>query len=133
MNSLKAVIGPNPPGGMSRARGSGSMSSRPAFSHAATVRLGFLALTDAAPLIVALEHGHFARRGLKVELRREVGWATIRDKVIYGELDAAHALAPLLWAAQLGLGCGATDVCTGLVLNLHGNAITLSSRLRAAG
>jgi ABC-type nitrate/sulfonate/bicarbonate transport system substrate-binding protein len=100
---------------------------------AAFLRLGFIALTDAAPLIVALEHGHYARRGLRVELCREVGWATIRDKVTYGELDGAHALAPLLWAAQLGLGCGATDVCTGLVLNLHGNAITLSNRLRAAG
>jgi ABC-type nitrate/sulfonate/bicarbonate transport system substrate-binding protein len=100
---------------------------------ASTLRLGFIALTDAAPLIVALENGHFARRGLRVELCREVGWATIRDKVTYGELHAAQALAPLLWAAQLGLGCGATDVCTGLVLNLHGNAITLSHRLRAAG
>lgn len=109
------------------------MTSRSSLARAATLRVGFIALTDAAPLIVALEHGHFARHGLKVDLRREVGWATIRDKVIYGELDAAHALAPLLWAAQLGLGCGATDVCTGLVLSMHGNAITLSSRLRAEG
>ena len=109
------------------------MSSRPVTPSSATLRLGFIALTDAAPLIVALENGHFARRGLRVELRREVGWATIRDKVLYGELDAAHALAPLLWAAQLGLGCGPADVCTGLVLSLHGNAITLSTRLRDAG
>ena len=109
------------------------MSRRSPSPSSATLRVGFIALTDAAPLIVGVEHGYFARRGLKVELRREVGWATIRDKVLYGELDAAHALAPLLWAAQLGLGCGATDVCTGLVLNLHGNAITLSTKLRAAG
>src|SRR6188768_2739555 len=107
------------------------MSSRSATLSSGTLRLGFIALTDAAPLIVALENGHFARRGLRVELRREVGWATIRDKVLYGELDAA--LAPLLWAAQLGLGCGPADVCTGLVLSLHGNAITLSTRLRDAG
>jgi len=107
------------------------------FSSATTstrpLRLGFLALTDAAPLIVAQELGLFARRGLPVELNREVGWATIRDKVIYGELDAAHAPAPMLWAAQLGIGCAPADVCTGLVLNLHGNAITLSNRLRAQG
>ncbi len=100
---------------------------------ASRLRLGFIALTDAAPLLVAQAHGHFARHGLTVELRREVGWATIRDKVVYGELDGAHALAPMLWAAQLGLGCGATSVCTGLILNLHGNAITLSTRLWAAG
>lgn len=97
------------------------------------LRLGFIALTDAAPLIVAQVLGFFARRGLAVELRREVGWATIRDKVIYGELDGAHAPAPMLWAARLGLGCAPADVCTGFIFNLHGNAITLSCRLREAG
>jgi ABC-type nitrate/sulfonate/bicarbonate transport system substrate-binding protein len=102
-------------------------------SRASKLRLGFIALTDVAPLAVAQELGLFERQGLKVELHREVGWATIRDKVLYGELDAAHALAPMLWAAQLGLGCGAADVCTGFVFNLHGDAITLSSRLQAAG
>jgi ABC-type nitrate/sulfonate/bicarbonate transport system substrate-binding protein len=97
------------------------------------LRLGFLALTDAAPLVAAQELGLFARHGLNVRLCREVGWATIRDKVIYGELDAAPAPAAMLWAAQLGLGCAPADVCTGLVLNLHGNAITVSNRLWAAG
>ena len=97
------------------------------------LRIGFLALTDAAPLVVAQERGCFAKRGLRVELCREVGWATIRDKVTYGELDAAHAPAPMLWAAQLGLGCAPADVCTGFVFNLHGNAITLSTRLWKAG
>lgn len=97
------------------------------------LRLGFLALTDAAPLVAAQELGCFARHGLRVQLHREVGWATIRDKVAFGELDAAPAPAPMLWATQLGLGCAPVDVCTGLVLNLHGNAITLSERLWAAG
>lgn len=97
------------------------------------LRIGFVGLADAAPLLVAQEAGLLARRGLHVELRREVGWATIRDKVVYGELDAAHAPAPMLWAAQLGLGCGPADVCTGFVFNLHGNAITLSNRLWEAG
>jgi two-component system, oxyanion-binding sensor len=97
------------------------------------LRVGFLALTDAAPLIVARERGCFSRHGLEVELSREVGWATIRDKVIFGELDAAHAPAPMLWSTQLGLGCAPTEVCTGYVINLHGNAITLSTRLWEAG
>ncbi len=97
------------------------------------LRLGFLALTDAAPLVAAQELGLFAHHGLRVQLSREVGWATVRDKVIFGELDAAHALAPMLWAAQLGLGCAPTAVCTGLVLNLHGNALTLSNRLHTSG
>ena len=110
-----------------------AVSPTPFYRADRPLRVGFLALTDAAPLVVAQERGCFARRGLSVELCREVGWATIRDKVTYGELDAAHAPAPMLWAAQLGLGCAPADVCTGFVFNLHGNAITLSTRLWAAG
>ncbi|HTL68030.1 MAG TPA: CmpA/NrtA family ABC transporter substrate-binding protein [Lacunisphaera sp.] len=109
------------------------MSAPAVPTRARALRVGFIALTDAAPLVAAQELGLFAHHGLKVRLSREVGWATIRDKIIFGELDAAHALAPLLWAIQLGLDCAAADVCTGFVLNLHGNAITLSHRLRAAG
>lgn len=101
--------------------------------NARALRLGFVALTDAAPLVVAQELGHFRRRGLAVELGREVGWATIRDKIAYGELDAAHAPAPMLWSARLGLGCTPVDVCTAFVFNLHGNALTLSHRLWQAG
>lgn len=97
------------------------------------IHLGFIALSDAAPVIVAHEHGHFARRGLEVHLHREVGWATLRDKVIYGDLDAAHGLAGMLVATQLGLGCPPTDVLTACVLNEHGNAITLSRALWESG
>jgi ABC-type nitrate/sulfonate/bicarbonate transport system substrate-binding protein len=104
-------------------------TSRAASDSARALRVGFIALTDAAPLAVAEELGLFSRHGLRVELSREIGWATIRDKIIYGELDAVHALAPLLWSAQLGLGCAPCDVVTALVLNLHGNALTLSNRL----
>ncbi|MDB6151026.1 MAG: Nitrate transporter, ATP-binding protein NtrC [Chthoniobacter sp.] len=78
---------------------------------------------------MALELALFARFGLEVELNREVGWATIRDKIIYGELDAAHAPAGTAIAATLGLGCIPTPCVTGLVLNLHGNAVTLSEQL----
>src|SRR3954471_10715194 len=101
--------------------------------HHRPLRIGFLALTDAAPFVAAQELGFFARYQLEVQLRREIGWATIREKIIYGELDAAHAPAPMLWSAQLGLGCPPCDVLTALVLNLHGNAITLSRALWMAG
>ena len=103
-----------------------SSTSRP-------LRVGFLALTDAAPFAVAAERGLFTKHGLCVRLSREVGWATIRDKIIYGELDAAQAPAPMLWSTSLGLNSAACPVTTGLVLNLHGNAITLSERLWAEG
>lgn len=98
-----------------------------------SLRVGFVALSDAAPFAAARELGLFAARGLTVDLRREVGWASVRDKVIYGELEAAQAPAPMLWSAQLGLGGPAAAVLTALVLNLHGNALTLSTRLRTAG
>jgi two-component system, oxyanion-binding sensor len=77
--------------------------------------------------------GLFSKHGLNVELRREVGWATVREKIIYGELDAAQAPAPMLWSTHLGLGCSPCEVVTAFVLNLHGNALTLSSILHRAG
>jgi two-component system, oxyanion-binding sensor len=97
------------------------------------LRVGFVALTDAAPLIAAEALGFYAERGLQVELHREIGWATVRDKIIYGELDAAHAPAPMLWSAQLGLNCPPCEVLTAFVLNLHGNAVTLSQTMWDAG
>ena len=97
------------------------------------LRLGFIPLTDAAPLIVAQELGLFRQQNLQVELTREVGWATIREKIVYGELDAAHAPAPMLWDVQLGLGSAPCAVLTSFVLNLNGNAVTLSERLHAEG
>lgn len=101
-------------------------SSRP-------LRVGFLALTDAAPFVVAQELGLFQKHGVHVELSREVGWATIREKIIYGELDAAHAPAPMLWSVRLGLESVACPVLTALVLSLNGNALTLSERLWESG
>lgn len=97
------------------------------------LRVGFVPLKDSAPLIIACELGLFAKHGLKVELKRELGWANIRDKIIYGELDAAHALAGMPFAITFGLGCVPCECVTGLVLNLHGNAITLSTALWESG
>lgn len=92
-------------------------------------RIGFVPLCDCAPIVLAQELGIFARHGLRIELVREVGWATVRDRLIHGDLDASHALAPMPFAATLGIGCVATPCVTGLVLNLNGNAITLSKQL----
>lgn len=97
------------------------------------LRLGFVPLTDSAPIVMAHELGLFKKYGLHVALSRELGWATVRDKIIYGELDAAHALAAMPIAATLGLGSAACNCLTALVLNLHGNAITLSNDLWKRG
>ena len=101
--------------------------------HRRPLRLGFVALSDCAPLAMAAELELFSKYGIDVELHREVGWATVRDKIIYGELDAAHAPAGLVVAASCGLGSVQTECVTGLVLNLHGNAITLSQSLWQRG
>jgi ABC-type nitrate/sulfonate/bicarbonate transport system substrate-binding protein len=97
------------------------------------LRVGFVPLTDCAPIIMAHELGLFAKYGLRVALHRELGWATIRDKVIHGELDAAHAIASMPVAATLGLGSIVCECVSGIVLNLHGNAITLSMELWRRG
>lgn len=102
-------------------------------SRRRTLRIGFVPLNDCAPFVVAQEKGFFAQRGLNVSLHRELGWATVRDKIIYRELDAAHALAAMPLTATLGLGSVRTDCLTGLVINLNGNAITLSEKLWKRG
>jgi ABC-type nitrate/sulfonate/bicarbonate transport system substrate-binding protein len=82
---------------------------------------------------MAQQLGLFEKHGIEVVLTREVGWATIRDKVIYGELDAAHAPAGMLVAVTAGIGAVKTDCVTGMILNLHGNAITISQGLWQRG
>jgi NitT/TauT family transport system ATP-binding protein/nitrate/nitrite transport system substrate-binding protein len=96
------------------------------------LRLGFIALNDAAAMIVAHARGYFTAEGLEVSLSREVSWATMRDKIKVGALDGAHMLAPTALAITLGASGGEpTPVLAPFALNLNGPAITLSSRLAA--
>jgi len=108
-----------------------NQSSRSAYGR--TLKLGFVPLVDCAPLVMAQELGLFCKYGLGVNLSRELGWASIRDKIVYGELDAAHALAAMPFAATLGLGSNPCECLSALVLNLHGNAITLAHDLWLRG
>ena len=98
-----------------------------------TIRLGFVPLNDSAPLIVAQELGFFARQGLRVHLSRELGWASVRNKLVYGELEGAHAPCGLPPALSLGLDDRPSPCSTGLVLNLNGNAITVARRFHEEG
>ncbi len=97
------------------------------------LRVGFVPVVDCAPLVVAREKGFFAESDLDVKLCRELGWATVREKVIYGELDAAQAVAGMAMAATCGWGSIAMPCVTGLILNTNGNGITLSNLLYAQG
>lgn len=95
------------------------------------IRLGFLPLNDCAPLAVAKETGLFSRYGVDVELIRLPGWATVRDMLFFGELDAAQSIAGLAFSLTLGIGQLRRDVCVPLILSAHGNAITLANRIPA--
>jgi ABC-type nitrate/sulfonate/bicarbonate transport system substrate-binding protein len=96
------------------------------------LRLGFIPLSDAAPLIAARTQGFFAAEGLDVTLAREASWANIRDKVSVGLLDGAQMLGPLPIACSLGLSGPATAMITPISLNLNGSAITVSKALAEA-
>jgi len=94
------------------------------------IKIGFSPLTDSAPLIVAKEQGYFAEQGLNVELFKEVSWASIRDKLVFGEYDAAHMLAPMLMSTTLGAaGSIKKPLVTGYSFGLNGNAVSVSNAL----
>ena len=100
------------------------------------VELGFIPLTDCAPLVMALELGIFERYGLDVTLSREPSWANIRDKVSFGLLDGAQMLAGMPLSCSLGAEAIRQPMVVPMALSLNGNAITLSlplfERLREA-
>lgn len=94
-----------------------------------TIHLGYVRLLDAAPLLLAEHLGFFREAGLSVELHCEAGWATVRDKLAFAELDVAQTLSPMPFVLQMGIGVAPTDAITGMILSCNGNAITLSSAL----
>ena len=91
--------------------------------------LGYMPLTDSLPLLAAAQLGFFRDQGLDVTLQEEVSWANIRDKVIVGQFDGAHMLAPMVMASTLGLGGLNKPLTAPYSLNLGGNGMTLSASL----
>ena len=100
-----------------------------------TVNIGYIPLTDAAPLIIAREKGFFAKYGIEqVNLFQEVSWNAIADNLVSGELQAAQLVAGLPLALTLGMnGRPSTPISVPLVLSRNGNAITLSTKLYQRG
>lgn len=94
-----------------------------------SLNIGFIPLTDCAPLVVAREKGLFEKHGLEVKLSKETSWANIRDKLALGILDAAQMLAPMPLAMTLGLSGIKKPVVTAFSMGLNGNAITVSNSL----
>ena len=90
------------------------------------LKLGFIKLTDMAPLAVAWEQGFFMDEGLFVELEAQANWKVLLDRVITGELDGAHMLAGQPLGASIGYGTRA-DIITAFSMDLNGNGITVSN------
>lgn len=97
------------------------------------VRLGMIALTDCAPIVIAHEMGFFKKFGVNSTVSKEASWAVIRDKLSLGENQATHMLIGMPFASTIGLaGSPMKPMVIPWLLNRNGQAITLNNKLRAA-
>jgi nitrate/nitrite transport system substrate-binding protein len=92
------------------------------------LKVGFIPITCATPIIMAKPLGFYEKQGLNVEVIKTAGWAVIRDKTINKEYDAAHMLAPMPLAISMGIGSTPVPYAMPAVENINGQAITLSMR-----
>src|SRR5438309_608144 len=92
------------------------------------LKVGFIPITCATPIIMAAPLGFYAKHGLNVEVVKTAGWAVIRDKTINKEYDAAHMLAPMPIAISLGLGANAIPFSVPAIENINGQGIVLAMK-----
>ncbi|MFJ2388034.1 CmpA/NrtA family ABC transporter substrate-binding protein [Pseudomonas koreensis] len=98
------------------------------------INLGFMALSDCASVVVAATQGFAQPYGLTINLKRQASWATLRDKLVSGELDVAHSLYGLIYAVHLGIGGVApSDMAVLMGLNQNGQSLNLSHGLQQLG
>jgi nitrate/nitrite transport system substrate-binding protein len=98
------------------------------------IRLGIIALTDCAPIVIAHELGYFKKFGVTSTVSKEASWAVIRDKLSLGENQATHMLLGMPLASTMGLaGSPVKPMVIPWLLNRNGQAITLNNKLKAAG
>eukprot|EP01038_Epipyxis_sp_PR26KG_P018056 gene18056-25318_t len=97
------------------------------------LKIGFIPITCATPLIMAHPLGFYRQQGLNVDVVKTAGWALIRDKMLNKEYDATHFLSPMPLAISLGLGSNATPMNVATIQNTNGQAITLSKKLAEKG
>lgn len=89
------------------------------------LKIGFVPITCATPIIMAGPMGFYSREGLNVTLLKTAGWAVVRDKVMNKEYDASHMLSPMPLAISLGLGSQAQPIDVAAIENINGQAITM--------
>src|ERR1700719_222297 len=90
------------------------------------LKVGFIPITCATPIIMAHPMGFYSKHGLNVEVIKTAGWAVIRDKTLNKEYDAAHMLSPMPLAITLGAGSTPIPYTVPAVENINGQAITLA-------
>jgi nitrate/nitrite transport system substrate-binding protein len=77
--------------------------------------------------------GFDKKYGIKITPSKEASWAAVRDKLVNGELDAAHVLYGLIYGVHLGIGGPKQDMAVLMTINNNGQGITLSNQLHAKG
>ena len=92
------------------------------------LKIGFIPITCATPLIMAHPLGFYEKQGLNVSVVKTAGWALIRDKMLNKEYDASHMLAPMPIAISLGAGAAALPMNVATIQNINGQAITLAMK-----
>lgn len=97
------------------------------------IRVGFIPLTDCASVVMAAVKQFDQKYGIKIIPSKEASWAAVRDKLLSGELDAAHVLYGMVYGLQLGVAGPQQDMAVLMTLNNNGQAITLSNQLKQAG
>jgi nitrate/nitrite transport system substrate-binding protein len=90
------------------------------------LKVGFIPITCATPIIMSQPMGYLRRAGLNVDVVKTAGWAVIRDKTLNKEYDAAHMLSPMPLAISLGVGSPPIPYTMPAVENINGQAITLA-------
>ncbi|KQR07552.1 MULTISPECIES: CmpA/NrtA family ABC transporter substrate-binding protein [Xanthomonas] len=96
------------------------------------LRVAYMPLIDCAPLIAAHRLGLDRVHGLQLDLHRQASWAGVRDRLLAGEVDAAHALASLVYAIDLGVAGPQCPMALLMTLNHNGQAITMAPALAQA-
>ncbi|WP_234050186.1 MULTISPECIES: CmpA/NrtA family ABC transporter substrate-binding protein [unclassified Xanthobacter] len=89
------------------------------------LKVGFIPITCATPIIMAHPMGFYKKHGLNVDVVKTAGWAVVRDKTINKEYDAAHMLAPMPLAISQGLGSNPIPFVTAAIENINGQSFTL--------
>jgi len=92
------------------------------------LKVGFIPITCATPIIMAEPMGFYKKHGLNVQVIKASGWAMIRDLAINKETDATHMLMPMPLATHLGLGSAKIPWLLPAVENINGQAITLAMK-----